>query len=377
MPPIVFDLKTTDDPNDAVHLAVEFLAAGKRVALPTEAGYAVAVSALSESGVASLAELFPAASSHRFVLAVKSIEDALDYVPHMPVVGRRLGRRCWPGPLTMVLDGSHPDSLLTQLPESVRAIMVPDGTVALRVPDHQVFRDVSRLSIGPMVLACTVGSGATMLTDGALVAEQLGHQVDLVLTDGGCKFGQPPTVIRLDGNRCRILSEGVLGETTLKRMSSFLALMVCTGNTCRSPLAEVLFKKHLSEKIECGIDQLEDKGVIVTSAGVAAMPGAKASEESIEVAQKLGLDLTQHESQPVSDQLLESADLILTMTNSHRQALVTHWPEIADRTHVISVDGGDISDPIGGPLSQYENCARQIDQNLKLWADKTELGILE
>ena len=107
------------------------------------------------------------------------------------------------------------------------------------------------------------------------------------------------------------------------------------------------------------------------------MPGSKASIESVEVVEKMGLDLSNHESQPVSDQLLESADLILTMTAGHRQALVTHWPEVAERTHVISTDGADVSDPIGGPLELYESCARQIDAYLKEWANKVELGLSE
>ena len=301
----------------------------------------------------------------------------MDYVPNLTPIGRRLARRCWPGPVTVVLDGTHPDSLLTQLPPVVQELVVEQGTIGLRVPDHPVFQKISRLTIGPMILTSANQTGESECTEGRAVVERLGDQVDLVLDEGSSRYGQSSTVVRIEGNQYEILRQGVLGESALKRMSSFLALMVCTGNTCRSPMAEVLFKKHLAEKLGCEIDQLEENGVIVASAGVAAMPGARASQESIDVVSNMGLDLNGHESQPVSDQLLESADLILTMTNGHRQALITHWPEILDRTHVLSVDGMDISDPIGGPPSLYESCARQIDENLKKWADKTELGIKE
>ena len=142
-------------------------------------------------------------------------------------------------------------------------------------------------------------------------------------------------------------------------------------------MAEVLLKKRLAEKVGCSVGDLEEKGIVVASAGVAAMPGAQASPESVETMERAGLDLSDHQSQPVSDQLLESSDLILTMTNGHRQALVAHWPEIADRTHVIGIDGSDVSDPIGGPLELYERCARQIDENLEKWVEKTELGLPE
>lgn len=377
MPPIVFDLKNTEDPNDAIHLAVEFIAAGKVVALPTETVYGLAVSALNVDAAKRLNEIKGNSTPRPFTLAVKSDEDALDYVPDLSPTGKRLARRCWPGPLTLVLDADHPDSLLTQIPEPVRSIVLSDGNVGLRVPNHHVFRSISRLTIGPLILTSANLSGEEECTSGSAVVERLGDQVDLVIDDGPSKYGRPSTVVRVDGNRYKVLREGVLGETALKKSSSFLALMVCTGNTCRSPMAEVLFKKSLAEKIGCTVDELEENGVIVASAGVAAMPGAKASEESVEVVRKMGLDLENHQSQPVSDQLLESADLILTMTNGHRNALVTHWPAIAGRTHVLSVDGSDISDPIGGPLELYESCARQIDENLKEWANKIELGKLD
>lgn len=377
MPPIIIDLKNTDDPNDAVHLAVEFLAAGKLVALPTETVYGIATSALNADAADRLNSLELSFFGPPFSLAVKSGDDALDFVPDLPPTGKRLARRCWPGPLTIITDGTHPDSLLTQIPASIRSLIFKEDQVGLRVPHHRFFHDVSRLTIGPLILTGIRGPSGDYCTDGRTVVDLLGDQVDLILDDGSTKYAQPSTVAKIDAAGYQILREGVLGETALKRMSSFLALMVCTGNTCRSPMAEVLFKKHLAEKMGCGVDELEDKGVIVASAGVAAMPGAKASMESVEVVEKMGLDLSNHESQPVSDQLLESADLILTMTNGHRQALVAHWPEVAERTHVISTDGADVSDPIGGPLELYEGCARQIDAYLKEWANKVELGLSE
>lgn len=377
MPPLVIDLNKTDDPIDAVHRAVEFLAAGKIVALPTETVYGIAANALSEKGAARLREIKARSPDQPFSLAVKSGEDAFDYAPNLSPLGMRFARRCWPGPLTMVIDATHPDSLLTQLPDSVRPMVVKDGTIGLRVPAHQVFHGVSRLSVGPMLLTSANLPGEPECVCGESVVECLGDQVDLVLDDGQSKYGQASTVLKVIGNRYQVLREGVLGETALKRLSSFMALLVCTGNTCRSPMAEILLKKRLADKLECEIDQLEEHGIVVASAGVAAMPGAKASQESVEVVEKFGLDLNSHASQPVSDELLESADLILTMTNGHRQALITHWPEIADRTHVLSNDGADISDPFGGPLPLYETCAKQIDDHLAKWVEKTELGIPE
>jgi protein-tyrosine-phosphatase len=89
--------------------------------------------------------------------------------------------------------------------------------------------------------------------------------------------------------------------------------------------------------------------------------------------QDRGLDLTQHESQPLTSRIVRFADLILTMTRSHRDAIVSQWPEAEPRVQVIS-QGTDISDPIGGPLELYRRCAEQIDACLESWVGKLPLG---
>jgi protein-tyrosine phosphatase len=80
-----------------------------------------------------------------------------------------------------------------------------------------------------------------------------------------------------------------------------------------------------------------------------------------------GLDLTQHESQPLSDRLVRFADLILTMTRGHREAIAAQWPEAAARTELLCRGHGDVADPIGGPLEVYRRCAEQIDSHLAPW----------
>jgi protein-tyrosine phosphatase len=86
-----------------------------------------------------------------------------------------------------------------------------------------------------------------------------------------------------------------------------------------------------------------------------------------------GLDLSQHFSQPFSDQLARQADLILTMTQGHRLAILSQWPDLASRTFVVRRDQGDISDPIGGPHSIYEKCANQINEQLSPWVQELDL----
>jgi protein-tyrosine phosphatase len=78
----------------------------------------------------------------------------------------------------------------------------------------------------------------------------------------------------------------------------------------------------------------------------------------------MGLNLADHESQPLTASLVRQADIVWTMTRSHRQAIVSQWPEAAARVHVLSRDETDIADPIGGPVEFYERCAVQIKAEL-------------
>jgi len=75
----------------------------------------------------------------------------------------------------------------------------------------------------------------------------------------------------------------------------------------------------------------------------------------------------------VSDSLVRQADVIYTMTQSHRQGVLVQWAEAADRTQLLCPSGGDISDPIGGPLERYERCARQIETCLRGRLDELPL----
>jgi tRNA threonylcarbamoyl adenosine modification protein (Sua5/YciO/YrdC/YwlC family) len=377
MPPIVLDLKTVADPRDAIYRAVEALADGKLVAIPTETVYGVAASALNPESVMRLIEAKNRDYGKALALGIKGADDALDYVPEMPPLARRLARRLWPGPVTLVLNDAHPDSVIGRLPELVRNAVVPDGRVGLRVPAHSVALQVLRLTAGPIVLTSANQSGQPDPLEAQDVIDQLGDRIDLILDDGRSKLGQSSSVVQIDGYKIKMLRAGVMDEKTLKRMSGFMALIVCTGNTCRSPMAEMIFKKQLAARIGCEISELEDRGFFVQSAGIAAMPGGRPTPEAVEVLTAMGLDLSDHASQPVSERLIKYADIILTMTSGHYHALITQWPEVATRVRMLCKDGMNVSDPIGGTLDLYKQCANQINEKIKHWIDDIDLSPVE
>ncbi len=367
MHPAVYQVNRSDDPQDAIHRAVAALAHGKVVAIPTETVYGLAASALNPAAVARLFQIKERLASKAFALCVKSGDDALDYIPQMSPLARRLARRCWPGPVTLVLENSHSDSVLNRLPREVQASVVQEQRIGFRVPADEIALRILRLTVGPLVLTSANLSGRPDATDAKLIDESLLPGIDLVIDAGPSRFGKSSSVLLVEQNRYRILREGVVAESVLKQLSQYQVLIVCTGNTCRSPMAERLFRAKLAERLGCAPHELEAHGVSVKSAGIAAFPGGQASREAVDILAARGIDLADHCSQPLSDRLVRHADLILTMTAGHRQAVISQWPDASPRTFVLRPDQRDISDPIGQPLAAYSTCANEIEASVDHW----------
>lgn len=124
-------------------------------------------------------------------------------------------------------------------------------------------------------------------------------------------------------------------------------LFVCTGNTCRSPLAEVLAQKA---------------GFEARSRGLAAYESAEASKFAITAAAERGCDLTAHEAHSVQESDMSWADTVYGLTMAHVRMLRTVFPTHADK--IKPMPGGDVPDPLGGTISDYRACADKIEQDI-------------
>jgi protein-tyrosine-phosphatase len=147
----------------------------------------------------------------------------------------------------------------------------------------------------------------------------------------------------------------------MSRGVPFRLVLLCTGNTCRSPLAAAAFREELGPDAE---------RVEVLSAGTAASEGQRASTGASEAAARAGLDLTAHRSRRPSAKLLSEADLVLVMEREHARVAEALGAD-PRRTHVLSEwpEPGEpafaVSDPFGGSLEAYEECLGRIRRHVR------------
>lgn len=135
-----------------------------------------------------------------------------------------------------------------------------------------------------------------------------------------------------------------------------MILFVCTGNTCRSPMAQAIARDEFIRGAALG----KRGAARVESAGVSAGAGHPMTPEAKQALETMGVDPGRHRSQPLTRALVDEAAVVYTMTASHRARVLELVPGAEAKVKVLDPTGRDIQDPIGGPLEEYRACAERL-----------------
>lgn len=349
--------------------AAELLSGGNLLVLPTETVYAVAGVLSSTEARNALGQVRGLTGNKPFTIHVARAEDALRYLGEVNDFARRAMRKLWPGPVGLIFEVPPQRRKEVAAAIGVHESDLYDGSsITLRCPDNPVFSDIVGKVTEPVVLTSAGGA----MQRASELPEEILAQVEMVCDAGPTRFSKPSTLVKVKENSYEIVRSGVYDERIIDRLLRTTILFVCSGNTCRSPMAEAIARKYLAGRMSVAPEELEKKGISVISAGSFALPGARAAAPAVEAMRAMGADLSRHRSRPLTVELIHQADAIFTMSQNHAHAVTSLVPGAASK--VSNLDpAGDIEDPIGGDLPLYTEVAERLQ---KLIEQRLAAGIV-
>lgn len=356
-------VQASGDSAKAVASAAEALRAGALVVLPTETVYGVAAcathaGAMERLRAGSAAGVDAASVMPEFTWHAASAERVLEVLRPESVVHRRVISRLAPGPVRFLWEAGEARSREVAAALSMPAGVIDRaGVVSVRVPEHAMTCEIlERVGAACVVQRLSAfGVAGDRSIPASLDDRAAGMGIALMVDDGPTRLGKPSTTVRLTAaGGYSVEREGALDARTIHRKIEKRVLFVCTGNTCRSPMAEALAAKVFEEMEGAKVPTK------FVSAGVHAPDGDAISAEAVVALKELGATPTSRLSKGLTPGMIAEAEEIYGMTSGHVRAVLAMMPSAKGRVTTLDPSGADIPDPIGGPVSVYLETAERM-----------------
>jgi protein-tyrosine phosphatase len=365
MPTKVIKLDVTEIDSAKINEAAAVVDAGGLVAFPTETVYGIACRVKTDSLI-KLNTIKGRASDKYYTLHIGQKSDVRKYVPTIGLRAQKLIKNVWPGPVTIVfeLDAKDIQKQQKSLGRGIFESLYRGNSIGVRCPDNPIAAMLLQAVTNPVVAPSANITGQPPAVDAEQVLAQLSGKIELLLDGGACKYKKSSMVVKIGKRSLEILRPGVYSQTELEELSQTKFLFVCTGNTCRSPIAEGMFRKYLAEKLHCDVDHLIKMGYKVVSAGTMDMADQPASNEATAACAAKDIDVKAHKSRELSRELVEESDFIFVMELTHQRKVAAISPEAADKC-VLLAENEEIADPIGQSQEYFNYCAELIEKAVR------------
>ncbi len=350
--PYNFELKVIKE-------AAVILQKGGIVAFPTETVYGLAADYNNEDTINRLYDIKKRPKDKPFTIHIAKKEKITEYIDEPDQLTKRLIDKFWPGPLTIIVKSKN------------------EKTLGFRMPSNRIALELINMSNLTVVGPSTNVSGKPEPVEPFSVVEAFDGLIDMVIDAGPTEIGISSTIVDMTTLRPKILREGsnidevkaVLHENIITGIIMNV-LVVCTGNSCRSPMAEGLLKR-----------ELEKEGFSIRSAGTTTVDGLVITPETIEVMKRYAnVDMSGFLTHRLTKDLADWADIIFVMDRTQKDFIKKTIPEAKEKVHLfkeyanMATDNPDVPDPIGKPFLAYEESYRQIEKGANGIATRLKEG---
>ena len=352
------------DDKESIRRAGRLLREGAIVAFPTETVYVLGAKAEK----AALARLDTAKGrdtrKRHYSLHIGSRQDLTRYVPRPTLQAEKIMHRLWPGPLTIIFEpDSHSlEKAQAALPPETYELLYQEGSLAVRYPANSAACAVLLEAVAPVIATSATPAAGTPAVNAEQVAAYFDGRIDMIVdAPGACRYPLGTSIVKIGGGGVEVLREGAYSRTQIREAATINILFVCTGNTCRSPMAEALCRKYFADKYKCDLDAVSSLGYTIGSAGVAAFEAMPASCHALQVSRQRGTPLDNHRSRGLTEAMVRQADLIFVMNQAHLNAVTDAVADAAGKSYLLDASGA-IADPAGYDFGVYCACAEQIER---------------